>query len=1774
MPFHSAFTKRSYGFLAIVAAALLTNDGACLASVPEASIVSLDRTTVPARGKRSALLTVNSFGRYAVTVSSAQGVAVQVVDRMAGAGSVMGKAGKQDGRLDLFLDRGEHKIVTYASERGGGQAKLEAHAFRELNERQPLLVEHRLEHASLGDFEQRSYWLEIKTKRTVALEAAGRHLADLRLWRDGTWLVDAVPQIVQSQARPEQPLSVARLTAELPPGLYLLTAYGGPSQSWTEASDDKPFLLRFGIPTLAPALRQQFNMSEFGVDRFVVPAGPNHFRLELPSALGATLQVGSYTPQDPFQNQGPSASIDKKSLPPVAELSQSENGERLVTVTMAAGKPFVLQHFESNNAYRFSGSGNYWISSIHAGHVEDSVGASAVLTRQLGSRSEEFLAEQAIDLDHKSPWHRRFNLLDELTLFVKMPAAAKIQVVGEGVSARYRFEPFLTSRPRDYKTPPWQPSGHVFELDRGLYVLNVQPDTRGILDLHLLPPGSKPNPALAPVMAAARFPDMQLDGNSRYTLYLNRQPGVASGVVLRPLPIDMGFPLPVTQRPGETLTIPVSIPERGTLRALAEEGRALIIALDNGKKGSAIEVEPGKYRVTVDSKGSNQEYSLGLEPTRLASTTPLSPLPDARLAGLPKFPVITAEAPRFLDLDRRSAETYSVRVDKPGLYQFETTGLLQTDGKVRTRINPSLFEGSENGIGRNFQIQRYLREGDYQLTVSTRGETRGNLGVQLSHTDVIDGGELREGEVARAPLPIGRALAYRFRIAKRGSYHLQTLGLGHKFDLRLEDDHGWPVFSPVQPGDFTQEFEPGNYRVLVLPQTAEARVLTRLDRVVEARRYKGHGPHRIALESQVEHTWLEPAKGVARQPDQWEFVLPAPAQVMVALDNEMEATLASAADPGNPVGKVDSKQFWRGDLAAGRYLVRAQHSRKNNFVSYTLRVSATQMMAGQSRTVSTPVSIPISVGADGLIEFQSFGPSDVRARLMDAAGETIAQNDDRPGDWNFQIAQRLKPGEYKLQVDPVGQKHAQTIISIYAPGEVVEKPMIFGSDVEIKDALVHIYPLPVPADRNAMLVSARSSDAVGLALEGASAQGWVSLGSEIGKTPYLALPLGADRFKAYRLRAWSVDRRSLRMSLRAVAANLSPAAENQWLQGNLSPVRVDEKRPGLKMAMIALSRPGAFRLKGDPAQQPWSDNSSRSAQAGSNPVIAVSGKILWLVADDSVPGNTAAMAAERLLLPTGEQDSLRLELMAGQIGTVDLQPNTHGPSLVIAQARASQPGIALSEGRDPAVMGFVPGEAIVVALPGAVAPARVWNAANLTASFELDLRQVPLQQTPSQALSFGVSDGAIKGRGALPLTLSGGASRVRLTLSPMNAAVFVKRGAILSTHWAGEETMQETVASDADHIWLLNASSGNAHYSIEVAPGSGEAEPALRPGEMIERNVSTVGRLRIPVEVSKAAGGDHRLSVRGNAQAIWQGNDGHIESGTDIAVRGSGVLWLQHQPGALVAWLDEPRDQGLARIGQLLKLPQGTEVKPPQSVSLKGKQQILSFNLERASMLHLRTSIPVVTQLLVQGQPAQTEAHLNGANINLPTPAGHSRLLLRAVGADSLSGVATVMSTPVTQLSDGIGPEVLLAPGSARLFTFEIKQPATIGIGVRASSDVVRSVLYDEHGAIQSQGVVQMPNLAPGRYYLTVEMPADSAPVRVQPIVLGLKTPDTRPPYDILRRYVEGKEDGKALIYVPPPPAPPPAADVPQVEEEGEGAEPKEGESEGESGQSPEGEGQ
>lgn len=173
--------------------------------------VRINHATVAARGRQSAPLTLKAFGRYAITGTSAQSR-----DGTTGAGRlIVGETGKQDGRLDLFLDRGEHNILAHASSKSNGQAKLSAHAFRELHDRPPFLIEQRLERATMGDFERRSYCLEIKEKRTVALEAAGRHPGRPKALARWTWLVNASQHVVLCQARVDRPLQIARIDGNI-----------------------------------------------------------------------------------------------------------------------------------------------------------------------------------------------------------------------------------------------------------------------------------------------------------------------------------------------------------------------------------------------------------------------------------------------------------------------------------------------------------------------------------------------------------------------------------------------------------------------------------------------------------------------------------------------------------------------------------------------------------------------------------------------------------------------------------------------------------------------------------------------------------------------------------------------------------------------------------------------------------------------------------------------------------------------------------------------------------------------------------------------------------------------------------------------------------------------------------------------------------------------------------------------------------------------------------------------------------------------------------------------------------------------------------------------------------------------------------------------------------------------------------------------------------------------------------------------------------------------
>ncbi len=1692
----------------------------------------LDRQTLPATGQKRALLTVGRFGRYAIFAKSAQGTSVQIVDRMAGPGETAGRPGEQDGRLDVFLERGEYRVLTEGHPRAKGEVLLRVRGFAERSTPQPLmLVETKLVSSTLDDFEQRSYWLVVKERRRVVLEAAGRNLADLRLWRDGQWLVDAYPAAERVQPRVGQPLLACRLATELDPGLYLVTAYGGPGQPWAEESDAHPLHLRFGLPRLPEAGRRRMVAGPFGVDRFLVPGAATYFRLELEEARPATLRAGTFDANQAFALPQETREITKKSLPPVAEieLPRAEDAEprredapalpdRIVTVEAEAGQPYLLQHFDRRDTYFFRADGDYWISSIHSGHPQDSVDVTALLVRG-GDRQP--LREQVIELDGRTAFTRRANLLAPLTLFLRVKETGRYEVLLEGPEARARIEPFLAWRPQRYQSPPMKGSGSVWDLDAGFYTLTAEPVKRGIVTFTLRAKGlidtalssvglARGVPETA-VRAGAVFPSVSLDRDHGYTVYLNEQPEVRSGIILRKLPLDPSDPLFVSQRPGETISVPVRTSEPGLLRAEAEDGSALELTVDGGPAVKAAPVTAGEHTLFLRHGGKDTvQYTLGLEPARLSAQAALPALPaeEAPLA----FETLAEGAPRFLDLAAGASATYNVRADRAGLYVLEATGLLATEGNLRSRVVTSFARESQNGTGRNFELRQYLREGDYELTVSAQGPSRGHLGVGLRRTRLAEGGFLLNRLPARATMKAGEAVSYRFTITRPGEFRVRSLGLDRSFRCRLEDEGGWPLVPPNGPADVTRTFEPGRYRWVVLPEATDTRVVTLIEPVARRRARTGHGPHPLPLAETIEHVWLEPEEGQERKPDVWEMSLPAAAEVSFALGGEMEADLVRAGEPaGPPVARLAPGRPSRLPLEAGRYRLETRSIRKNNRAPYTLSAFPEALLPGMEREVRAPAEVPLSVGEAGLVEIASFGGVDVKARLFDAKGAFLMASDDRPDDWNFQIAATLVPGRYLLRVDPVGAASGTTSIRLRVPREEEKPALALPASLEVNPGRGSLL-FPLQGVRGDLLLAqVRSADSVGLALEAKRALVWVALGSATGRDVRLEVPLASD--DALRLRLWSEDRRDAPARLAVVGLTTPRVSEGEARRG-FRPTAILGLPGPTAAAVLELDRPGLLRVA-EASGLRFGSSPGAACRPATNGLVAAPGRRLFIVTD--TPGQ--AMRADRVLLAGGS--SLVVEVPSSGLVPVEVAPSA-GPILVEARSRSLQPGLRLGESRDerlpaPQAMAVGPGFALAVALqpkkPLAVVFAAAPAGVGQGPSGEATLQAVALPKPTNARIPLGVTDGQLEGRAAVAYELPPGAKRLRLALARGTVAVVSRDAEALSVFASEEDATVETVYTSAPTLTLLHTEPGAGRFSVEAIAAE---PPSLAAGHPLELPLTEAGVLRLAVADAEGA----TLRVRGVAsETTYVEEAGAVRRGSDIAISAAGTLIVRHGRGALIAWLEAVGQDARALWG-IAGTP-AREAALPSVVRLEGPAQVLSLDRKDPLLLQVRSATPLVTVLTRPGGPVEADVHTGATSLDAFLPSGRSELLIRPAAASELAGTLELQATPVVSLGEGLGPEVVLPPGASRAFSFVVKDGGPVGVGVRASAEVVEATLLDAAGRSLGAGVTQMPTLVPGTYVLVLHAPADGPTVRVRAAVAGLERPGVDPPADVVRRYLE-----------------------------------------------------
>jgi hypothetical protein len=341
-----------------------------------------------------------------------------------------------------------------------------------------------------------------------------------------------------------------------------------------------------------------------------------------------------------------------------------------------------------------------------------------------------------------------------------------------------------------------------------------------------------------------------------------------------------------------------------------------------------------------------------------------------------------------------------------------------------------------------------------------------------------------------------------------------------------------------------------------------------------------------------------------------------------------------------------------------------------------------------------------------------------------------------------------------------------------------------------------------------------------------------------------------------------------------------------------------------------------------------------------------------------------------------------------------------------------------------------------------------------------------------------------------------------------------------------------------------------------------KTRPPLAPGAPFEEAWPESGTLRLEVAPRSGA----TVHVRGaRGEPVLVSSDGHTGRGNDLgAPSAGGTLLVPHGPGRLLVWLDAPGAEAAGLWPEGLS-PRPVAVDPPASLPLSGPAQLFRVELKKPALVHLRSATPGVTLVRRESGAPELSLHAEATSLDVWLPAGHAEIGMRAFAGATLAGTAELTATDVTPIGEGLGPEVLLPPGATRLFSFEVPRPGPVGVGVRADADVVETRLLSREGRLLGEGTVQMAELEAGTYLVALHVPADAKPVVARPAVAGLNVPETGPPEDVVRKYLEPEEEAPAFSArrVEGQVAPEPGA---LAEEEGEPAEnePMERDEEGE----------
>ncbi len=1700
---------------------------------------ALERDRFPTAGETDISLHVSKPGRFAIRATSPTGTALQLVDMLTGPGERQGWPGKQDGRIDVLLDTGTYKLRAFGDPAAAGETTLSLTPFTESGPAQ-LSPGYQPVDTTLDDLQSRSFWLAVgEGTGPIRIEAAGRNLAALVLWRDGRDLVDLPDATSVIAATPSHPMTGIVLTGPVPPGTYLITAYGGPARPWTDGATEHPLYLRTGRSTGLLAGGLSGSVGLFGTEIFDLPPDATRALLVLPQPADTALRAEA-TGANPISLDTAKTDRARAAL---LDLPKRGAKDRSVTFRAPPGQDFSLRPLAQGqtitrmgvNAVNVAKPGRYWFGIEQPGAGGDEAPAAAILLRfHLDSAGTPDGAPQVLaspgvpNVGPGAAWRTRFNLRGETTLLFHAGAAVTVAVRTQG--------PLLTARITTPEGAVMNAMGGgavatAWSLSPGWYtlVLTPKPGAAGILDLTLGPPGvtpAAPEPA-GPDVPVLALGEQTVDAQSRMAVLTNQVPDNPPTLLARGLPVEIAdFPLIQTLLAGQSSSMEVHARLAGTL-TVRDLSSSVALA------SQRIEADT---TVPVSLPAPDRARTLAI--ALLPQTDAVAPEP----APEPALTSLQAGETTFLSLNRDGRASFALNVGQGGLYQVQTTGRLKTTGRIGTAFIPTLDQADANGVGGNMLLQRYLRAGHYRLDVTVH-DSAGRLGVTATAAALADGAELLPGGSARATLTPGNGVAIPIRIATAGRYHLDLLGDGRQFTVRLEDADGWPLRAAEPLTAIDQSFAPGRYRLIVQPESVQARFVARLRTIENPVALMGHGPHALPFDAPQSLEWREPAgRKDSRAPDLWTFRLAGAAKVTLTITGDgMGAALTPDKAPAEqPLARLIAGTPLTVDLPAGQYRVAASSLGRNDHLAYTIALHTDALQPDVPRKTTLPAELTFAVAEPRVVAVTSFGPVPLRAELRDAAGTVLTRAAGRAEDWNIAVSRHLPAGHYRLalsplappkaatadadnsdatpgddqnadnssmasdtpddqtQVDqtdnqpdasqdqansdqsdqPAPQKPApRTEVTLFLPADLPEQALPATGAVELASAGVQHVTLPATPANSLLTTAAEAPVEIILTLDHRGADGsWTTVGQSQGLAPVVAIPV-ADGDAAWRASVWTVDGGTVPIQLAARAISAAPASI-----GTISLAPVPFNGIARHWYAAAVSDPGSLTLRVDAPDAALlaAATPGQPAEAPPDGVIAAQSDRVWLLSPDANSPHLTVVAPD---------PSAALSLPVRAAGRTIL-PSAPGTCAYVAGSGLGQPGLDAGHG-----MGTAPGSAFALCRGATVS---TWNAGG-DAALRLRLRRIALTPQP-EASANPIFSGLLPPHAEVTLHLPEGLKRIDVSLAAGSALVAGTLASDTITVWTGDTALSRALTGAWTSAVLVNTTDSTAPAALTVTPAA--APLALAPGQVFRRFFGAGGSFVLPL----AAQPNQHLVVSGAATASVQRSSGQVRDGIDIRLDGPAQAVVTHGSGALALWIE------------------GTgaspwPASPPQDVSLPNRltlhDEALSVRLSPSTpiLLRLSSSAPVILAL---GGDAPV-LFGKGAALARYLPTGQTTLRLMSPQDGPLSGTMELAGTPIAPVGEGLGAPVAIAPGGAAAFSFTVIATGPVGLGVRADPDRVEARLLDEHGKVLQSGVSMLQILTPGRYLLEASVPPDAPTTLVRAAVLGIAPHPNPPPPDVIR---------------------------------------------------------